>query len=227
MGDFFQKVNSWGETWAKCVWVRGTFGEEHFWIFPPIHPLILAGVCQGYMSNRKEVWMKQSEPGRRVSGRGYRGRRKGGSRRKWNRIRAKQEKDDQAIENICLVKICCSTEMSSHEWFLEETQDFRASLRRGLQEIKHKMEGVMGPWTGVKDKHLQKSLKLPPPPHNSLSKNRKESTGLIRNRSRHLGVQCHLYKTPAKWPSHWPTPVQWPHTGLGKWANKLGSKFLV
>lgn len=111
--------------------------------------------------------------------------------------------------------------------FLEETQDFRASLRRGLQEIKHEMEGVMGPWPGVTGKHLQKSLKLPPPPHNSLSKSRKESTGLIRNRSRHLGVQCHLYKTPAKWLSHWPTPVQWPLTGLGKWANKLGSKFLV
>lgn len=100
--------------------------------------------------------------------------------------------------------------------FLGERQDFRASLPRGLQEIKHEMEGVMGPWTGVTGKHLQKSLKLPPPPHSSLSKKRKESIRRIRNRSRHLGVQCHLHKTPAKRLSHWPTPVQWPPHRTGK-----------
>ena len=105
--------------------------------------------------------------------------------------------------------------------FSEERQDSRANLRRGLQETKHAMVVVMGIWTRIIRKHLQKSLKFPPSPRNSLYKNRKSCIELIRNCGRYLGIQCHLYKIPAKWVSHCPTPVQWPHTGLGKWANSL------
>lgn len=120
--EIFPKVNSWGETWVKCVWVRGNTREEiTFEYSHPSTPLILAGVCQGHMSNRKKKyeWNRMSQA--RGSVAGLQGQKEAVWQEEWNGTRAEQEKDECLLKIFVLWRSCYSTEMINMSGFLEET----------------------------------------------------------------------------------------------------------